>query len=215
MLVELTGSDMKPYIAKFRKDHFRGVRKIRIKVAPPMLRNQAGRWQLFTQIKDLPEQQKAEAIDIITTGNYRPVASEEGAESALIDNENERLAAGTKCPVYWWHNPETHMPCHRKLIDQLSVDPEGNAQQLQIAVAHLQEHIDVWLGADPSSCAFLGIQPPPQPDQGMPAPPPQDGNGKPAPAGKGAPADDGRPRSALGPKVPAPAKPPEGAEVAA
>lgn len=211
MLVELVGEDSRPYVFKFRPDIMRGVRRFKLKQVPSQLRNPQGRIQMFQMISGLEtERQKADAIRIVTTGQFQALNTCEGAQMVRINWENEALARGEAVAVMFTNDPKAELREHRKLYDQLAVDPERNKQAIGAVLKHVQEHIEVWMRADPMTCALLGIEPPPSSEPA--AEPEQEGGGG---APKQAPSKDSRPRSALGPKLPEPAKPPAEAGAAA
>lgn len=224
LLIQIAGVGERPYIVKYRADQLRGVRTIEMQDVPPMMRSASGRWQLWNMIKDVPEEKRAAAIMLITTGQWRQLVSDDSASFLRINWENEQLATGKKVAVTATNDPYKDVPAHRELLDQLSLNPEANKDAIAATLEHIQEHLSVYYTADPMMCTMLKFQPPPRPDTGAPTPAAQhagggdgkspipvkpDERGPALPDGKGTALAPGH----LGSKVPQPAQPPAGAAV--
>jgi hypothetical protein len=97
LLVQIAGLDERPYITKFKPEMLRGVR-IEMQSAPPMMRNAAGRMQIFQMLEKVPPEERAAAIMLITTGQWRQMTDTDSAEWILIKWENEQLAQGMQFP---------------------------------------------------------------------------------------------------------------------
>lgn len=216
MLVQIVGVDEKPYLTQFRKDQLRGIRTVEMQTVSPMLRSQQGRWQLWQMIENVPPEHRAAAVMLITTGQWRDLTQTDSAEFIRIKWENEQLAQGKPCPVSTTDDPFNHLPQHVKLLNELSLNPQANANEIGVTLKHIQQTLDDYYTVDPMMAAMLKFQPPPKPG-GTPAggvdtqqpPKPGDKHAAPLPNGDGS----AKPSDSLGSKVPKPAQPPAGATV--
>lgn len=140
-----------------------------------MMRSQAGRLEVFGAVKDLPNEQRAGAIDLITKGVHKPLTRKEVTQQQAVRLENERLSQGLPCPVLVTDDPEVHLPAHRAELDahrehiQALKDPRSTPEEREKAagivrayLAHMQEHQQVYLQLSPVMAQFFGIKAPPQ-----------------------------------------------------
>jgi hypothetical protein len=218
MLVQIVGVDERPYLTKFRTQQLRGIRTVEMQTVTPMMRSSAGRMQLWNLIKDVDPAKRAEAVMLITTGQWRQLTQTDSAEYIRIKWENEQLAQGKPCQVSTTDDPYKHIPQHVKLFNELSQDPERNKTAIATALKHIQESLAAYYTVDPMMAAMLRFQPPPAPNKPAAATDqnakpgdqkPGDPNAAPLPKGDGSAQAPDR----LGSKLPMPARPPAGAPV--
>jgi hypothetical protein len=189
-----------------------------VETSNPLMRNIAGRLQVFEQIKDLPPEERAAAIELITTGQSDAFTRKSETCLMRIRWENEQLAQGKPVQVLSLDDPFKHVPAHFAEIEARSSQLMEDPMALQAFLQHIGQHQMEYLNLSPIMAAFMMIPPPPDPmamAAGMPMLPgasmaagpagPANDNGGGAPAKK-KPAES----DPSGVKLPTPAKPPEG-----
>lgn len=133
-------------------------------------------------------------IEVLTTGNLKPLYEGEEKESIAMKDENEKLSKGEPVSVVFTENHPKHILEHGSVI----WDPESkqNPQIVNGVLNHIMEHLQVWQTTDPMILQSLGIPPYPVQMMGTPAqnppgqggvaqqmpPPPEAGGPQPAPA---------------------------------
>jgi len=219
-VAEIAGIDERPYLREFTKDDLKGVRRVLVETANPLLRNPAGRLQVFEQIKDLPPEERGPAIELITTGQSKAFTRQSRTCDMRIRWENEQLAQGLPVQVLALDDPFKHVPAHYAEVEARSAQLQEDPQAMEAFLGHIMEHRRQYMTLDPLLAAMMKIPPPP-PMPGTPSgemqmmmgPPPgaepanDNGGGKPAP--KGAPPAE-KPKDSSGIGLPGAAKPPEG-----
>lgn len=211
-LVEVGGKDQRTYLQEFTKQSIAGVRRVRVETANPMMKSQAGRLQIWEEIKDLDDDQRAKAIELITTGRFEPLTRSDRACYMRIKWENEQLSKCKPTPVLAGDDPFKHVPEHFAEIEAMSSQIEAHPEVLESFMNHIMEHITQYPKLDPFLAVFRKIKPPPA-APGMPLnneAPSQDGHGGASPKKEGAPheADPGS-----GIPLPKPSEPPKGSGV--
>lgn len=213
-VAEISGIDERPYLKEFTKQDLAGVKRVMVETANPLLRNVAGRLQVFEQVKDLPPEERGAAIELITTGQSEAFTRQDRTCEMRIRWENEQLAAGTPVPVLALDDPFKHVPKHFAEIEARTAQLQSDPNALQAFLMHIAEHQRVWLTeTSPFMAAFMKFPPPPDPMMmmggGMPMPgAPANDNAGGAPAAGGAPPSAGTDPSGV--KLPSPAQPPPG-----
>lgn len=211
-VAEIAGIDERPYLKEFTKQDLAGVQRVMVETSNPLMRNIAGRLQVFEQIKDLAPEERGAAIELITTGQSESFVRKNKTADMRIRWENEQLAAGIPVPVLALDNPFKHVPDHFAEIEARSAQLQEDPMAMKAFLDHIQQHQMVYLDMSPFMAGFMQIPPPPDPMMMMGAAPGAPG----APAGAGgAPANDnagGEPagQDPSGIKLPSASKPPEG-----
>lgn len=230
-LVEVAGVSERPYLAEFTKENVAGVRKVNVETTNPMQRSQAGRFEMFNAIKDLLPEQRDAAVRGLTTGDWSGMTEDSRSSDLRIVWENEQLMDGQDCPVGVGDHPFKHIQAHWDLVQKMMSTPNKDeyAQEIQLALQHILNHLMSWQSIDPRLATTLNIPlPPPLPGSptammsmlGMPAPaPPASG---PAPGSQGSTTNDagtslqppaaGAERDTSGVKLPNAAVPPPGSQ---
>jgi hypothetical protein len=240
LLVEIAGADERLYLQSISADQFRSIRRVVVRTAPPMLRTQAGRMEIANMLLQIPGavQTPAQVIEVITSGQLKPLYRAPRAALLRIAYENEALAKGTRIaevpdpsappdpmtgqpamvmetpdiPVLVTDNPKDHV------LEALSVLASPAAMQNPAirdgVMAHIAWHMRTWRGMDPAMAELLGFMPPPAPMAilgGMGGEPAND-NGQPAtqdaPERIELPGGKPNERDSTGVAVPKPAQPP-------
>src|SRR5215471_1138620 len=215
-VAEIAGIDERPYLAEFTRDDLAGVKRVMVETANPLMRNIAGRLQVFEQVKQLPPEERGPAIELITTGQSKAFTRQNRTCDMRIRWENEQLAKGLPVQVLALDDPFKHVPAHYAEIEARSAQLQEDPQALQAYLMHIMEHEKQWMNLSPFLAAFMGIQPPPMPTMDIPGGgAPANDNGQPQEAGGPEEKAGNRPqqRDPSGVKLPLPAEPPPEARV--
>jgi hypothetical protein len=223
-LVEVSGKGETPYLKEFTAQSVSGVRRVRVVTANPLLRSQAGRLELFLQIKDLPPDQRASAIELITSGDASGFTDETRSADLRIRWENERLTLGVPCQVSATDNPFQHVRKHVAQFEALMSMDVPDSRAIEQLLMHINLHVVTYMKMDPLLAVMLRIPPPPPLPgtpagniamlTGMPMMPGSERMGDPAASGSTPKAPPmPKTQSPSGVDNPKPAKPPEGSGV--
>ena len=155
-LVAIAGEDERAYIEELTQDDLRGVHRVVVKTANPLMRTQAGRLQIAELLRDWPGQplkDPAQIIELLVSGQYKPLYSATRTQQLRIRRENELLAAGpavqevpsgeidpaTGQPAV---DPATGMPKTKKTVPTVPVWTLDNAAM------HILSHMEVLASPD-------------------------------------------------------------------
>lgn len=199
-LVAIAGEDERPYLQYLTQKDVAGIQRVVVKTANPLMRTQAGRLQIAELLRDWPGQplkDPSEIIELIVSGQFKPMYSPTRAELMRIKRENEVLAAGPPMadvptgdvdpmtgqpqmkktvptvPVYPTDNATKHIAKHLELL--ASPDTQNNPAKRDAVMAHIMDHVACARTGDPYLAELLGIPGPPPPP-GMEAQEPDDGS---------------------------------------
>lgn len=222
-LIEVAGISERPYLREFTKQSVSGVRKVRVETANPMLRSQAGRFEMFTALQKVEPEERDAALRGLTTGDWSGYTSKAKSRDLRVVYENEQLSNGQHVDVAAGDHPFKHIQEHWALFEKLSSVPDADGNLVGLVLQHILDHLMAWQNIDPRLATALNIPlPPPIPGSptammsmmGMPTPP------QPSPAGPGAPTSGGSPsgtapqqRDTSGVKLPDDAQPPPGSNL--
>lgn len=225
-LIEVAGVSERPYLREFTKESVSGVRKVRVETANPLMRSQAGRFEMFQAIQNVEPDKRDAVIRGLTTGDWSGYTDDSKSRELRVLWENEQLSNGAQGTVVVaaGDNPFKHVPCHWELFEKLSSQDNADGTLVGAVLQHIMEHIMAWQNIDPRLATLLNIPLPP-PMMGSPTgmlAMMGMGGGAPQlpPGGPGAPAPGGSPsgppsqsRDPSGVKLPNPSSPPPGAKV--
>jgi hypothetical protein len=166
-VIEVAGADERPYLRSFTKQKLMGVRKVTLKTANPMMRSQAGRLELYGMLSKIPGAVKTpeQAIEIITSGQFKPVYKAARTALLRIGWENEEMLRGVNPQVMSSDNPFKHIPEHLSVLD--APQSAQNKAVVAAVLGHILQHLEIYRSMDPTLAGILGFPAPPQP--GMPA----------------------------------------------
>lgn len=227
-LVEVAGVSERPYLREFTKQNVSGVRKVRIQTANPMMRSQAGRFEMFQALSTVEPDKRDAVIRGLTTGDWSGFTENSRSCDLRVQWENEQLSNGGQCPVGSGDHPFKHVPAHWALFEKLASMPEPDPTLLDSVLHHIIDHLMSWQSIDPRLATLLNIPlPPPLPGSptaglamlgAMPMPPPGPGAAGPS-AGAAQPGPGGAPQGApqkrdpgSGVKLPNASNPPPGSD---
>lgn len=155
-LVAIAGEDERPYLQYLTQKDVAGVQRVVVKTANPLMRTQAGRLQIAELLRDWPGQplkDPAEIIELLVSGQFKPMYSPTRAELMRIKRENEALAAGpevidvpsgeldpmTGQPAI---DPTTGQPKTKKTVPTVPVLMTDNATK------HIVKHLELLASPD-------------------------------------------------------------------
>jgi hypothetical protein len=187
-MVAIAGQDERAYMDSFEKEDWEGIHRIHMKTANPAMRTREGRLQIAELLRDWPGQPVKDPgtiIDLITTGQIKPMYNLKRVTDIHIRAENEALLEGPQVLQEPGEpDPMTGQPAMNDYVDGVRVLITENVQEhlfghlevvyspaaqknpavKQAALTHIQEHIRIARAGDPYLAQVLGI---PGPEQSM------------------------------------------------
>ncbi len=97
LLVKIAGEDERPYVEEMTREDFVGVQSVSVKTANPLMRTQAGRLQIAELLRDWPGQplrDPAQIIELLVSGQFKPMYNPTRTQQLRIRRENALLSAG-------------------------------------------------------------------------------------------------------------------------
>lgn len=155
-LVAIAGVDERPYLQEMTQKDLEGVQRVVIKTANPLLKTQSGRLTVAELLRDWPGQplrDPAQIIELLTSGQFKPMYSSERSQQLRVRRENELLSAGppvqevpsgeidpmTGQPAV---DPTTGQPKTKKTVPTVPVLATDNASK------HINSHLEVLSSPD-------------------------------------------------------------------
>jgi hypothetical protein len=179
-MMALVGKNNKPLLTEFTGEKISDINRVVVDIGNPLSRTVAGRVQMAEQLLQMkllvnPQQY----FQVINTGRLDSTFEGEMDELMNIKSENEALLEGQQVQALYLDQHAQHIKEHRAVL----ADPElrKDPTLVQIALAHIQQHVELLRSTDPGVLSIIGEQPlPPQqqpgmPPQGAPSGPPQGG----------------------------------------
>lgn len=162
--IEIVSKSERAYLQEFDSESLSGVSRVHVETVSALSKTQAGRVEMANNLLQngmirRPEQY----LSVLNSGRLDPVVEAEQSELMNIRAENELMAKGESPFVLLTDNHALHIREHRTVLD--SPDARMDQAAVEAALAHIQEHIQVWSQTDPNVLAATGQQP-------MVAPPP-------------------------------------------
>ena len=186
LAVAIAGVDERPYLLDVPTERIQGISRVKVRTANPMLRTQAGRLELAQMLLGMPGAitDPAQVLEIIVSGQIKPLYQAPRAQLLRIRWENEQLGKGTgleerpdatlppnpdgspgtntitpDVPVLSTDNPKQHIEEH---LSVLATPLALRTPEIRQAVlAHVAWHIREWRDMDPALAMLLGFPPPP------------------------------------------------------
>lgn len=161
-LAEIAGIEDRAYIDEFTGEDLSGIERITMDVVSPLMQTIAGRWQVYSLLKDLPPDQRAAAYELIVTGDASLFARKDRTAEMLVRRENEDLVTGAR-EVFCTSGEDAvlHYQRHWAQREQLLASDDQDPEALARIDAHLQQTVQTWLSMSASVAALRGVQPPP------------------------------------------------------
>lgn len=177
-MVRIIGVDERAYMKEFKKDAWEGVHSVVVKTANPMMRTLAGRLQIVEMLRDWPDQplkDPKQIVELIVSGQIKPLYSSTRRQELRIKYENEKLANGPEIqetqeadpttgqlvtkrkvptvPVFATDNARDHINGH--LEELCSPAALENPKIMTAIYAHILDHLDVARNGDPFLAQIL------------------------------------------------------------
>jgi hypothetical protein len=160
-LYDVVGLDNRTYVKEFTKQDIAGFRGVVVETVSPMLRNLAGRLDLFDKLKDFAPEDRAAAYEFIDTGRSDEFMKQARNSQLYIQRENERMIEGQDVPVNEFDDPTQHFPKHWAEEQALWAADEPDMQAITRLHQHNMQHIVAYSGMHPIAAMLLKIPPPP------------------------------------------------------
>lgn len=186
-VITIAGKGNRAYTRSFTKDDLTGVNKVLVDIGNPLSKTIAGRMELAQQLITMPPQDRADFIEVMSTGRLEPVIEGDLQENLTIKSENENLTEGKPVIPLVTDNHASHISKHKSVMGS----PEARENQ-QIAAAvldHISEHISMYQNLSSNNPALLiltgqtPLPPGPLNPAAMPPPGPPASKGPMGPAG--------------------------------
>ena len=164
----ISGVANRSYMEEFTGDDLSEINRVIVDVGNPLANSISGRLELASNYMQIPPEFRDQWAQIISTGRLENVMEGNGAEILLIKAENEELQQGSNPPVLVTDNHALHIQEHKTVLS--SPQSRRNAEIVQSALDHIQEHIRQMKEGDPDVLGLTGTQPIQTP---QPPPPPE------------------------------------------
>jgi hypothetical protein len=171
-IAQIAGKSKKSYMQEFKGDDLNGVSRIIVDEANSFTKTTAGKVDLADKLLQSGLIKTGEEyIQVQSTGNLDPLIEHEQSQLMLIRSENEMLRDGKPVMAIMIDDDSLHVLEHSTVL----ADPEirQNPQILQVALEHIQQHINQAKTKDPTVSMMLKQNSLSQP---MQAPQPQGQN---------------------------------------
>jgi hypothetical protein len=167
-------------LQSFTSDKLKNINRVQVESANPITKRPEFKVQMARDLLTAGVITSVEQfIEVVESGRVESMTESPLTELLNLRKENELLREGQVpvLPPFTDHHPK-HIQEHRAVLD----DPQArtNPTVVHAALAHIQEHMNVWRQAPPDLLMVLGIPPPPPPP-GVPQPPPGGPQGGPLP----------------------------------
>lgn len=169
----IAGKSQRAYMRSFSNKDILEINRVIVEVSNPLAKNTAGRLEIANQLIQMGLVKNVDQyFTVLNTGRLDSMTEGDQAELLLIRAENERMMDGIAVSAISIDQHALHIQEHKALL----ADPDlrNDPGLTQIALDHIQEHIDLLRNTDPGLLAVTRQQPlpplqPPMPE--MPLPP--------------------------------------------
>lgn len=178
----IVGKHNRSYIKEFKGDDISDISRVTVDSANALTKTLAGRTEIANQLLQAGQIERPQQyITLIQTGQLEPMYENETTHLLLIRQENEDLGEGKTATALITDKHWLHIPEHMSVLDSPEARQDPNITHA--ALAHIQEHMNLWQTMPPAMAQLLHAPiPPPQgppPPPGPQGPPPQGGPGIP------------------------------------
>lgn len=163
-MMAVAGKSNRSYMKSFTKDDLTNINRVMVDMGNPLARTTAGKVEMADTLMERGRVTNEQYIQVLTTGKLEPIYEGQQAELMNIRAENEKLQAGEMVQALATDNPKLHINEH--LVVLASPESRQDPKIVENALAHIQEHIEMWKTASPALLSIWGIDPLP-PDPGM------------------------------------------------
>jgi len=184
-VASIIGVNNKQYLVAFKGSDIADINRVIVDVGNPLARTTAGRVQMAEQLMQMkPEEFSIQQYaQVINTGRIDGMLESPIDQSNLIQQENERLTAGTPVKALIIDDHKEHILRHRTILNDIDIRMDD--ERSKATYDHILEHISFARSADPAVLTMTNQQPlAPAPVPAAPAPeagvnnPPQNSEGQ-------------------------------------
>jgi len=167
-IASIVGASDRAYTATFKGTDLSEINRVVVDVANPLTKTVAGKVNAADNLLQYGEITSKQYMNIMSTGKLEVGTDGVVHEQMLIQSENEGLMRGEEQLTLAIDQHLEHIKGHRSLFSDPILRQEG--ELVQLALAHINEHIEALRTTDPELLMSLGEQPL-QPQQPAGAPP--------------------------------------------
>ena len=174
-MAEITGKAERSMLIEFSGDSIKDVQRVVVELGSPVLRTSAGRKELADKwfeasLNTATPMTFPQYMAVMSTGRLEPITQRAQSQRLNIVRENEALLDGRVDDVraLVTDDHSAHIQEHLSVLDDPSVRMD-NALSAN-TLAHVQEHCNLWVSADPVLLAATGQQAAPAPAMPPPMP---------------------------------------------
>ena len=171
-VIAISGKSNRSYLKEFNNEDITDINRVTMDVQNPVMASTAGRVQLGEQLISAGLiKNPQEFLTLINTGRLETLFEHEMAEIMLIHTENEEIAEGKPQIAILTDDHLLHIKEHKAIL--ASPDARRSPELVDLALSHIQEHINML--QDPNNSMLLGLvgqpQLPPEQAPGAAQPP--------------------------------------------
>lgn len=161
-VANIIGESSRPFMKEYTADDLAQINRVVVERVSPLSKTIAGRVEIANNLlqQGMIENPK-QYITVLTTGQLDPAI--EGTQHQLLNirAENEELREGKPVMAIMTEDHAMHIKEHKSVLE--NPEAKRNPQLIQVVLAHIQEHLDLWRSADPAILMITGQNPPPPP----------------------------------------------------
>lgn len=172
-VASLIGINNRQYLVQFKGSDIADINRVIVDVGNPLAKTTAGRIQMAEQLMQMkPEEFSIQQYaQVINTGRIDGMLQSPVDQSNLIQQENERLTAGTAVRALVIDDHKEHIMRHRTILND--IDMRMDDARSKATYDHINEHIEFARSTDPGILIMtnqvpLEQAPVPQPDVNQP-----------------------------------------------
>lgn len=158
----IVGKQKQYLMETFTGDDLSGISRVTVDLGNPLTRTTAGKVKLAETFMERglirnPDQY----LQVLETGRLEPVLDGVQAELMNISLENEELSGGRPVRALLTDNHQQHILEHKTVV--ATPEARRNPQVIETTLAHIQEHIDLWMQMPPPLAVATNQAAPPMP----------------------------------------------------
>jgi hypothetical protein len=172
-IAQITGKANRSYLKQFKGSDISRITKVRVKRISAISKTTSGKMTLADNLLQHGSVNADQYLSMVKTGQLDTMTEAPMSQILNIRTENEKMREGTSPQALVTDRHSKHIPEHLTLLD--SPEARENPQIVQVALAHIQDHLDKWKTlavSNPDLLMLLG-EPMPQSAQMMPPGGPQ------------------------------------------
>jgi DNA-binding transcriptional regulator YdaS (Cro superfamily) len=186
-VAQITGKANRSYMKEFKGSDINRVTKVRVKRVSAIAKTTSGKMALADNLLQHGAVNPDQYLSMVKTGQLDTMTEAPMSQQLNIRAENERLRDGKMPSALITDKHSRHIPEHLSILD--SPEARENPVIVQNALAHVQEHMNLWRQLAASNPELLMLMGEPMPQMGQPPMPGGPMPGGPAP-GPGMPSPD-------------------------